>query len=284
MIPIQTSSTSQPNYLTSSKFPYFTLSYPPMESISPDRIDFCIKQLRGCLPSFVLANRALFIYPLSSDENISAIYQDALSICSLYIHRTNTNKAIVLRMLDDKVDSLLLNSSQFSNGSKNNLTQLQVLLLYQIIRLFDGDIRQRANAERHFELLDAWTVRLHSSYAEAEQSQPSYSQSPSRHWIYLESIRRTIMMSIFLRDLYSAMNSHVMALVPLRCTIPVSYGSDLWNESLVAETDNVRSLPHLVSYPEFVDGWNSGDLTYLDDYDKTLVAACHLSQGPNQFR
>lgn len=253
-----------------------------MESISQDRIDFCITQLKSCLPSFVLANRTLFIHPLSSDGNIPPLYQDALSICSLYMHRTNANKKVVFQMLDNKVDLLLLNSSHFSYGAENNLIELQVLLLYQIIRIFDGDTRQRTNAERQFDLLDAWTVRLHKSYSEAEQSRPLYSSS--RHWIYLESIRRTIMMSIFLRDLYSAMKNKVLALVPLRCTVPVSYSSGLWNESLVVETDSVGRLPHLVSYPEFVDAWNSGDLACLDDYDKTLVAACHLSQGPNQFR
>lgn len=160
--------------------------------------------------------------------------------------------------------------------------ELQVLLLYQIIRLFDGDPRQKANAERQFNLLDTWTMRLHGSYFEAEQSRPSYSSSG--HWILLESIRRTIMMSIFLRDLHGAMKNNTLALVPLRCTVPVSYNSDLWSKSAIAETDCVTTLPHLVSYSEFTSAWNAGGITYLDDYDKTLLAACRLAQGTDQFR
>ena len=253
-----------------------------MESISQDRVDFCITQLKGCLPSFVLANRTLFLHPLSNEGSIPPIYQDALSICSLYLHRTSDNQKVVFQMLDDKVDSLVSNSSRFSYRPENNLIELQVLLLYQIIRIFDGDARQRANAERQFDLLDAWTMRLHRSYFEAEQSRPSYSSS--RHWILLESIRRTVMMSIFLRDMHGAMKNNTLALVPLRCTIPVSYNSELWNKTDVAETDYVRPPPHLVSYSEFTSAWNAGGITCLDDYDKTLLVACRLAQGTNQFR
>ena len=262
-------------------FPYITLPYLPMAAISQDRIAFCVAQLRGCLPSFVLANRTLFLHPLSKEGSIPPIYQDALSICSLYLHRTSDNQELVFQILDDKVDSLLLNSSSFSYGIENNLIELQVLLLYQIIRIFDGDARQRANAERQFNLLDTWTMRLHRSYFEAEQSLSSYSSS--RHWILLESIRRTIMMSVFLRDLHGAMKNNTLALMPLRCTLPVSYNCDLWNKSAVSEIDYLVTPPHLVSYSEFTTAWNTGGITRLDDYSRTLLASCHLAQGTNKF-
>lgn len=182
-------------------------------------------------------------------------------------------------MLDDKVTSLLLNSSSFRPES--NLIELQVLLLYQIIRVFDGDASQRANAERHFDVLDSWTIRLHKGYYEAEQSRPSY--SCSRHWILLESIRRTIMMSIFLRDLHRAMKVKTLALVPLRCTVPVSYNSDLWNRLAITEAEVAGQPPNLVSYSEFTSAWNTGSITSLDDYDKTLLSACHIAQRTDQF-
>lgn len=260
-------------------FPYVTFSYPPMESISQDRIDFCVARLRNCLRSFVLDNRTLFFHPLLNEGSPPPVYQDVLSICSLYLHRTTHNQKIVFEMLDDKVASLFLNSSSFRPES--NLLELQVLLLYQIIRIFDGDAKQRANAERQFDILDSWTIRLHRSYYEAEQSRPSYSSS--RHWILLESIRRTIMMSIFLRDLHRAMKVKTLALVPLRCTIPVSYNSGLWNRPAITEAEDVGQPPTLVSYSEFTRAWNTGSITSLDDYDKTLLAACHIAQGTDQF-
>lgn len=279
---LQTSSTPPLLEDTSAlDFPYFTLPYLPMASVSRDQIDFCAAQLKDCLPSFVLANRTLFLHPLLMEGNIPPVYQDALSICSLYLHRTGDNQKVVFQILDDKVDSLLLNSSSFSYRPENNLIELQVLLLYQIIRIFDGDARQRANAERHFDLLDAWTMRLHRSYFEAEQSLSSYSSS--RHWILLESIRRTIMMAVFLRDLHGAMKNNTLALMPLRCTLPVSYNCDLWNKSAVAEIDYEGTLPHLVSYSEFTTAWNAGGITCLDGYGQTLLASCHLAQGTNKF-
>ena len=69
-------------------------------------------------------------------------------------------------MLDCKLVALVQASASFYRV-EDNLLVLQALILYQIIRLFDGDVRQRANAERHLELLDSWTLRLQQNYFQA---------------------------------------------------------------------------------------------------------------------
>ena len=87
------------------------------------------------------------------------------------------------------------------------------------------------------------------------------------------------MMSIFLRDLHRAIKVKTLALVLLRCTIPVSYNSSLWNRPAITEAEDVGQPPNLVSYSEFTRAWNMGSITSLDDYDTTLLAACHIAQG-----
>lgn len=58
--------------------PYISLDLPQAGLISQDRINYCVVQLRNCIPSFVLHNRALFIHPLSRKDRLPSIYQDAL--------------------------------------------------------------------------------------------------------------------------------------------------------------------------------------------------------------
>ncbi|KAK3301718.1 uncharacterized protein B0T15DRAFT_563203, partial [Chaetomium strumarium] len=41
-----------------------------------------------------------------------------------------------------------------------HLARTQALFVYQLIRLFDGDIRARAQAECHMDILDAWAIQM----------------------------------------------------------------------------------------------------------------------------
>lgn len=101
----------------------------------------------------------------SYQETLPIAYQDVLSICALHIQRSPRNKTVVFRMLDDRVKTLLAQAKTSFCSVEDRLLQLQAMLLYQFMRLFDGDIRQRANAERDFEPLEAWAIELHQTYA-----------------------------------------------------------------------------------------------------------------------
>jgi len=79
------------------------------------------------------------------------------------MHQTPQNREMVSSILDFKLATLIQQSDLWLTP-KANLLGLQALLLYQIIRIFDGDDRQRANAERNFQPLDTWTAQLHQSY------------------------------------------------------------------------------------------------------------------------
>lgn len=199
------------------------------------------------------------------------------------MHRTSTNQSAVFQMLDHKFDFLIHTSMPSSCGVEDNLLCLQTLLLYQIIRIFDGDIRQRANAERQLDVLDACTLRLHGSYFEAERTQPS--QSYYLWWIILESVRRTIMMSVFLRDLHGAMqNAGALMLLPLLSTLPVASNTGLWNEFGPPEGTSGISEQYLLSYSEFTHAWNAGGVRDPDNYHKTLLIACRFANGTGQFK
>lgn len=259
--------------------PYDSFGFPELGIISNPQIDFCVSQLKKWISSFVLYNQTPFIHMLSYQDESPVVYQDVLSICSLYMHETQRNRSMVFRILDLKIASLMQQSTTWV-AIEEFLLGLQALLLYQIIRIFDGDIRQRANAERSFAIMDTWTVRLHQNYADAEQRS---CDEPHKNWILIESIRRTMMVSVFVRDLFAGMKEGVCHLVPLMTNLPVSTHGRLWNTADQELWKSSSNSECLVTYGDFVVAWNSGAAVDVEDYEKILLVACRHAFGTSRF-
>lgn len=261
-----------PNSLSA---PYDSYPFPELGFMSNPQIDYCVSQLKNWVSSFVLENQTPFIHHLSYQDEKPLVYQDVLSICSLYMHQTPKNRSMVFQILDFKLASLIQQSSMWISP-EDSLIGLQALILYQIIRIFDGDVRQRANAERNFVIMDAWTVQLHQNYFDAEQRS---SHEPYKNWILLESIRRTIMVSVILRDLFTAMKDGVCELIPLMTNLPVSSMGKLWNTADQECWEGSSDSESLITYGEFVNSWNSGAFTDVEEYEKMLLVACRHANG-----
>lgn len=79
----------------------------------------------------------------------------AFSTCTAYAAGNATNRVAFLRTLRPNISELLREI-----GASTTVTQLdrlahtQALLFYQVIRVFDGDVTLRAEAERDMELLE----------------------------------------------------------------------------------------------------------------------------------
>jgi hypothetical protein len=93
-----------------------------------------------------------------------------------------------------------------------SLAHTQALLLYHIIRIFDGDIAARADAERTqsaledsaMALLNGANFDFAAKHPNAEL--PLFPLGPTRtfwhDWIYKESARRTLLFTFFLLQMY----------------------------------------------------------------------------------
>ncbi|CEF76908.1 unnamed protein product [Fusarium graminearum] len=94
------------------------------------------------------------------------------------------------------------------------LAHTHALILYQIIRLYDGDIGARASAERIIPAIEASAVSLFS-YAQFDIDAtaialPTYPIAPTKSfwqdWILQESLRRTLLFSFFFVQAYRIMS------------------------------------------------------------------------------
>lgn len=114
--------------------------------------------------------------------------------------------------IDTRVNDLL--DSELPHAPVETLARTQALLLYQIIRFFDGDILARASADATFSELSSSLSALsrHISWSgdgmlygcvtpdrdiDLPPFQPPPSSEPWREWIFQESARRTFMIASF---------------------------------------------------------------------------------------
>jgi hypothetical protein len=243
--------------------------------ISRPQVEYCVGQLQLWVSLFVLKNQTPFMHVLAYPEDKPLAYQDALSVCSLYMNKTPQNRDVIFRILDDKLDALI-NQTMTWVTIKDSLLGMQAMLLYQIIRLFDGCPRQRAHAERDFALLDSWTCELHKSYCASEQHLLGSSIS-EENWILLESVRRTVMTSVMLRDLFKAQTTGFCDLVPMMSLLPVSKNSTVWDSASEEQRQKTTQPQTVVTYREFTNAWNEGTITELGQYETLLLIACRFA-------
>lgn len=247
--------------------------FPERTTIRQEQIHFCIKQFKGFIPQLVGQNRSPFIHPDSYQRMPPPVYQDLLGVCAMYCQKSPQNQTLIFSILDSRISSLIESSNSSSWLVNDYLVGVQALIMYQIIRLFDGDIRQRANAERHLELLQTWTFRLHS-ISNIFHNECDI-KSPYERWVFIESTRRTITMSIMVQAMYSLVKDGYCTSVPLMATLPVSVDGFLWNlpeESWWKHTLGLGG--DLFTYQDFINQWSGGHTLYTDTYESILIGAC----------
>ncbi|KAF4930741.1 Transcription factor gsfR2 [Colletotrichum viniferum] len=130
--------------------------------------------------------------------------QDAQACCALYAAKNQYNAAMILRTIQARAHEVL--AAPPPKGRLEALARLHAILLYQIIRIFDGDIPMRASAQQSLTALEPAMLAL-LPFVKWESSQPTtgpaedQSFCPTKEswqeWIWQESARRTIFFTCF---------------------------------------------------------------------------------------
>ncbi|KAF4471035.1 C6 finger domain-containing [Fusarium albosuccineum] len=139
---------------------------------------------------------------------------DAHAACALYLAKNRVNSPIIFRSIESRVNDLL--SAPPPITPLDCVAHTQALILYQIIRLFDGDVSARASAERMIPAIEASAMSLFS-HAQfdldgASSSLPLFPIAPTKtfwmDWILQESIRRTLLFSFYFVQIYRIMANY----------------------------------------------------------------------------
>lgn len=202
-----------------------------------------------------------FIHSCLYSANFPAWLQVAYATLASYIHRTPANTEIVLQIVEDRSNDLLrengamltrVGADEWADGGEQDvdlfaqLIRLHALMVYQIIGLFDGDIRSRHVAEGHMAVQVSWAGKLFHSAARALSNTqaaathlvgclPTPSTSSQQQWylwILSESIRRTWLVAVSLSSVFSALQQRWST-----CPGGVMYTNrrGLWNAASASE-------------------------------------------------
>jgi hypothetical protein len=91
-------------------------------------------------------------------------------------------------------------------------------------------------------------------------------------------------MSVHLQSVYSVIRDEVCYLVPLLSALPMTQNAALWMMSEHSWWQTVTPpAVSLVTYAEYVDQWNDGEIVEIDIYEKILLVACKHANGTLSF-
>ena len=157
----------------------------------------------------------------------------------LYTNRTRENMRLVVQSLQESVRQLLAAESGRTNlPPVESLARAQALLMYQIIRLFGGDIMQRAQGERDTELLLKWLSELCQVRDDSAECSDLERHTSWQSWLFDESVRRTIVMAYSVIGLYTLMT-----------------GSNLKGKASTFRINSIRCAANDV-HPDGIDVWS----------------------------
>ena len=200
--------------------------------------------------------------------------QDCVAISALYMSKSARNQRILANTIGTKISTLTRESKTWT--LTQHLAAVQAMIIYQIIRLYDPDLNLQHQAESHLPLLEHWSATLWKrAFAESESFTSDYTS-----WVFHESLRRTIMISVFVRCGYSCLTRGGLASqVPVVSRLPLTKDLGAWNCS--RENWDVRPVgwlgeeESLMSYGEFGRLWSAdSDVGELDAFGRLLFAAC----------
>lgn len=179
----------------------------------PDRTPFNIRSLKRhistvkqWLTDWIKNGSNHFIHPQLYSTRFPSCIRDAYADYACYINRTASNEDTVFQIIEKRVENLL--ATTYSSTRLDPLVKLarvHALFIYQVIGLFDGDIRLRYLSEKRIPLLHEW---MHEMVDDARQASclgkyvcdMEMDSSPGGtanldllwySWILAESIRRT---------------------------------------------------------------------------------------------
>ena len=143
---------------------------------------------------------------------------DAFTCCSLYISKNEINASVVMSLIDDRMRELI--SLPEPRSVLDILAFTHALILLQIMRLFDGDIRSLATADEILTALESSAITLLQSLFIPDQSPTdifSLSMYPIgefwESWVLQESARRTVLFAFYFINIFRLLQ----AKAPVQC-------------------------------------------------------------------
>ncbi|OAL54668.1 hypothetical protein IQ07DRAFT_665001 [Pyrenochaeta sp. DS3sAY3a] len=237
-----------------------TQPHPP--TTDPDakiyaRVEYCAARLSLLPHVFSASGQTMFIHRQIFQVYRSPALQQAMSACALYCIRTPTTKPLVHQVLQHNVQHLLATTNPTVVSNSDLLAGLQALLLYQLMRLFDGDIRLRTSAEADEPTAILWASVLRTrACALALPLDPilRFPNNPEdwHAWLLSESMRRTVVTTFLLRGVYNYLRTGNDS--PTAMDLHFTVQESLWNSQSELRWNRARN--EKIELQALVNAWD----------------------------
>ncbi|KAI1206260.1 uncharacterized protein F4807DRAFT_453474 [Annulohypoxylon truncatum] len=203
--------------------------------------------------------------------------EEAFSACASYASREETTKSIVMNIVERRVAQLIdLDPSDMPIEA--HTASLQAFLILHLIQLWDGDVRQRAQAEAHSYILESWALQLHMRATEASKGHDSATLAAQTWdwWIKIESARRTAIVTMLAQGIYEMAKYGVCSYVPNLADMPFTSSDDPWNAQNQSDwKKTVEGLEAPVTnYGDYAITWDEATCGPQSEFGKLLLMPC----------
>ena len=248
--------------------------------LNEGQVQYVLRALRSFVPSMAYTGSTPFLHQKLWQRHQPESYQDCVTISALYLCKTSVNASLITNTINSKIARSRAASSNWS--LLEHLAAVQTLIIYQIIRLFDPNLNDQVQAQKHNVLLETWAAHLWKRFF----NEPTLLANCYETWVFNESVRRTIMMSVFVRCAWSLYTRDGLAdQVPVLARIPFTKDLHAWRTD--PEEWNSSVLPGmleedgLTAYMDFTNKWtHEKEVETLDPFGKLLLAACRGGDDP----
>lgn len=201
-------------------------------------------------------------------------------MCSLYLHKNNANCAAIMSSIESRVVELV--GQPMPTDRLDILARAQSLVLYQVIRLFDGEISAVAAIQDSISAM-AVSARALGRFLTDETPKPiSMGSTPSLpaptdncnivsseapiepfhyNWLLDESIRRTYIVTFFFLQIYRMLLLHLA---------PVKHANNICESFTISS--HLWDAPDSVS---FASAWNSKNHVRFEGHNVDEVLSLH---------
>ncbi|KAK5655091.1 hypothetical protein OQA88_5990 [Cercophora sp. LCS_1] len=205
--------------------------------------------------------------------------------CVLYTNRTPANTPMVMRSIQENASELVrTEATRLIAMSPEKLARAQALLLYQIIRLLDGDVALRAQAERDAPVLVAWLgdlckIRDNLGTVSRMDEDAMTSEPPKEweSWIFAECVRRTIVIAYAVIALYDMLKNagcgESGGLDPWAYMHRWTLSRSLWTANGVLEFQRAwkKSRSFIIANFSFQEFFEHGAAEDVDEFAEVLL-------------
>ncbi|KAI1412593.1 hypothetical protein F5Y13DRAFT_163060 [Hypoxylon sp. FL1857] len=175
-------------------------------------IAYAMNVFRDFHITFARDNSTIYMHRHLYEDDTPRWILHAFSVCVIYANQTEATRGFVLKAFHENVNKLKETASGTTFTPREKLARVHALIVYQTIRMFDGDISLDQQVDDDMPLLDAWNSELGKIRDSLEESADLgaielRNRPPGswERWLFAESVKRTYMICATLKIFWDLM-------------------------------------------------------------------------------